>query len=145
MQKKTIESKWSLRLILLRYLNVTRVKKYIKLFEHELVQEHSFIRNSNYYYKLDCHSNSLSPVNMAVNEEFPNFFNVFVSMKSIQELSHVYVLVERKYVFTFLRTENKRSLVACEQVGLQQLANLWQIWPVWCYLKPNNKILNTLT
>ena len=89
-----------------------------------MIQGNSFIRNNNYYYKLDCHSNSLSPVNMAVNEEFPNFFNVFVSMKSIQELSHVYVLVERKYVFTFLRTENKRSLVACEQVGLQQLANL---------------------
>ena len=39
-----------------------------------LIQENSFIRNSNYYYKLDCYSNSLSPVNMTINERFYNFY-----------------------------------------------------------------------
>ena len=79
-----------------------------------LIQENSFIRNSNYYHKLDYHSNSLSPVNMTINIRFYNFLSNLSVMqlqrcKSTQELSHACVMIECHHTVALLRTENERS------------------------------------
>ena len=39
-----------------------------------LIQENIFVRDSNYYYKLDYLNNSLSTLNMAIKERFYNLF-----------------------------------------------------------------------
>ena len=51
-------------------------KKYIKLFEYMLIKENTFIRNSNYYYILDYHSNSLSLDNMTIKTFSESNFSV---------------------------------------------------------------------